>query len=224
MASPLFTPGRFLTENPEPYTVVQTEAIPFVAVPEAVAAEKPTLIGAMDDQRPLQSSPSGKVREMPPVLPIIPSTVAVRTGSGCCFDSGHRLGIASPSWSRQPKIRPGQKRRIWFEASWLINSGSYVVTDVIQTQCKRITFPRCLSNALRKFNMRTERTGPALLGVYRRGWGSGKETKTTAKPVKDTPWRVLGSPNLFWYLFPLPKARRAGPRSTAKSGSGRAIV
>src|SRR6266540_76317 len=49
-------------------------------------------MGAIDDQRPLQASPSGITREIPPVLPVIPSTVAVSTGSGESFDIGPSTG------------------------------------------------------------------------------------------------------------------------------------
>ncbi len=61
-------------------------------MPLAEAVEKPTLIGAIDDHLPLQYSPSGKVSEMLPVWPIIPSALAKSTGSGCSLDSGPSTG------------------------------------------------------------------------------------------------------------------------------------
>src|SRR5690554_5269450 len=84
MASPRLMPGKFLTLYPEPYTIPQALA--------NATFEEPTLIGAIQDQRPEQVAPDGNVKLKPPVFPMIPSTVATNTGRGFCSDRGPFIG------------------------------------------------------------------------------------------------------------------------------------
>jgi len=82
-----------------------------VAVAEAV--DDRYAMGAIDDQRPLQTSPSGIVREMFPVLPVMPSARAFKIGSGTTFDMGPWTGN-SVAVVEQPNAPKTTSRRISF--------------------------------------------------------------------------------------------------------------